>query len=176
MPLSGRADERALCNTRPVTEDWFTAAENAAPETVAAIYRGALAAQRARIQDFHIDVLSDRPWPAEVMWAVREMTDRLAEARNRPRPWLLRWLPRSDSPTIALDLERDPDFELAAAIAPYTIGGTGLADGRIIYDVNDTGTSAAFRLTTAEVDDAKRFVSIAGADPKGLVRLARTKP
>ncbi|MGN6637252.1 MAG: hypothetical protein ACTHJ6_17565, partial [Oryzihumus sp.] len=53
--------------------------------------------------------------------------------------------------SVELDPRDDRDFDLAVAVAPYKISGTGL-DGldRMIYDGNDTGTSAWFALTEEE--------------------------
>jgi len=155
---------------------WFTIAATALPSTVAAIYRGALAAQRHRIEGFSIDVLSDEPWPIEVTWAVEELDARIAASQQRPRRWWLRWLPRGGGPTVDLDLTNDRDFELAMTIAPYTIGGTGISDRQqIIWDGNDTGTSGAFQLETSELEVVKQFVTDHGGDPDQVVPLPRTR-
>lgn len=166
---------------------WFTVGDGATPTAIAAVYRGALAAQRPRIEDFSVDVLSDGPWPSEVLWAVAELEARLQERRTpsalellgahrnvRVRPWFLRWLPRDRGPTVDLMLADDHDFDLAMAIAPFTIGGTGISDSQtIIWDGNDTGTSGAFQLTEDEVDEVRRFLALAGVNESALVPLPR---
>ena len=119
----------------------FTIAQDAPPATVAAIYRATVRAQRDRLDVLSIDVQSDHSWPTDVLWAVHELENRLTQLRKRPRPWLLRWLPRPEQRTINLDPSSERDFELALAIAPPTIGGTGISDGNIIWSGNDTGGS-----------------------------------
>ena len=151
----------------------FTVAQDAPPATVVAIYRAAMRAQRERLEALSIVVQSDHPWPDDVLWAVHELENRLGQLRERPRPWLLRWLPRREQRTIDLDPSSERDFELALAIAPHTIGGTGIGDGTIIWSGNDTGTSAAFELTDSEVSDVKRRVTAAGCDATRLVALHR---
>lgn len=71
--------------------------------------------------------------------------------------------------TVALDLADDEDFGLALAIAPYTIGGTGLSRGALIWDGNDTGTSATFDLTPGEQAEVLRYVAAHGGDVRALV-------
>ena len=159
---------------RADTARWFTVADGADPATVAAIYRGALAAQRRRIEDFSVDVLSDAPWPADVLWAVAELEAMLQARRSRLRPWFLRWLPHDKGPAVDLVLADDHDFVLAMAIAPFTIGGTGISDRQtIIWDGNDTGTSGAFQLTDDEVVEVEQSLEAAGADSTALVPLRR---
>ena len=153
---------------------WFTVADGADRAAINAVYRGALAAQRRRIEDFSVDVLSDSAWPSDVLWAVAELENRLAARRKSPRPWLLRWLPRDEGPTVDLRLDDDHDFALAMAVAPYSIGGTGISDHqKMIWDGNDTGTSGAFQLTDAEVDEVNQYLAAAGIDVAHLVPLRR---
>ena len=58
---------------------------------------------------------------------------------------------------------------------PNGLGGshiTGDSPG-LIWDANDTGTSAAFQLTAAEEGAVRRFVEQASGDPSALVPLER---
>ncbi|MFZ0161579.1 MAG: hypothetical protein WAL50_21315 [Kineosporiaceae bacterium] len=111
-----------------------------------AAYLGSLTVQRPRIDNFTIDVLSGEPWPAEVETAVAALRQRLEQRRDRRLSRLF----ALGADTVELDLEIDEDFALAVAIAPFTIGGTGISNGAIIWDGNDTGTSVAFDLTEDE--------------------------
>lgn len=153
---------------------WFTVAVGSDRAAINAVYRGALTAQRRRIADFSVDVLSDSPWPSDVLWAVAELESRLAARHERARPWFLRWLPGDRAPTVDLRLEDDHDFALAMAVAPYSIGGTGISDLQtMIWDGNDTGTSGAFQLTEAEVAEVTEYMAAAGVDVSHLVPLLR---
>ncbi len=68
--------------------------------------------------------------------------------------------------TIDLDPRKDDDFQLAVALVPHTIDGTGIAyDNRIIYSGNDTGTSAYFELTEDEHQRTVPFMTAAGVSP-----------
>lgn len=153
---------------------WYTVADGAEWPAASAVYRATLTAQRRRIEDFSVDVLSVSDWPNEVLWAVTELEKRLAARREEPRSWLLRWLPRDLGSTVDLRLEDDHDFALALAVAPFSIGGTGISvDQTMIWDGNDTGTSGAFHLTDAEVDEVRRHLAAAGVDAAHLIPLRR---
>ena len=92
------------------------------------------------------------------------------------RPWFLRWLPHDKGPAVDLVLADDHDFVLAMAIAPFTIGGTGISDRQtIIWDGNDTGTSGAFQLTDDEVVEVEQSLEAAGADSTALVPLREAR-
>jgi hypothetical protein len=147
------------------TPDAYTVDSDAPAGAVAAAYRGALTAMRSRITDFSLDLISDRTWPADVEWAVEALTP-----RRPPRTSILPWVKREPSINIDLDLRKDEDFQLAVALAPYTINGDGRADdNRIIYSGNDTGTSAYFELTETEHQTTVQFMTEAGASPDWLI-------
>ncbi|MFF2451001.1 DUF1990 family protein [Isoptericola sp. NPDC058082] len=74
---------------------------------------------------------------------------------------------------MSLDPHVDEDLGLALALAPFSIGCSALDDGgRLLWDANDTGTSASFRLTPAEEEVVRSAVLCAGADPGDLILLA----
>jgi hypothetical protein len=149
---------------------WYTVADGADRQTVAAAYRGALVAVRRRLGHLDIDLVSDKSWPDDVQWAVREGV-RLVEERRSRRPW---WPFRTSSDTVRADPRDDDQLAVVAALAPYTIGGTGLdLRGRTVWSVNDTGTSAVFRLTDDELAEVRAAVAAAGGDPRMLVCLER---
>ncbi len=135
--------------------------------TVIAACRGSLTVQRPRIDNFTIDVLSGDPWPAEVETAVAALRQRLEQRRTRS---FLR-LFALGADTVELDLEVDEDFALAAAIAPFTIGGSGISNGAIIWDCNDTGTSVAFNLTEDEHTQLMRYIAVHRGDLQALIAL-----
>lgn len=154
---------------RPSDEHWYTLADTADPATVRAAYRGALIAQRPRLRHVDVDLVSDGPWPDEVQGALRRGT-RLLEQRRRAR--LVRWLPKASSITLRVDPRDDGAFAVAVALAPYTVGGTGLdARSRIVWSGNDTGTSAAFRLVGTELAQVRSAIASGGGDPGMLVPL-----
>ena len=143
----------------------YTVDSKAPADAVAAAYRGALTAMRSRLADFCLDLISDQSWPADVQWAVEALTP-----RRPPRTSILPWVKYEPSITIDLDLRNDEDFQLAVALAPYTIDGTGIADdNRIIYSGNDTGTSAYFELTEEEHQTTVQFMTGAGVNPDWLI-------
>jgi hypothetical protein len=147
---------------------WLTLADEATSDTVVPAYRAALVAQRHRLRLVSIDVLSDSPWPAEVQWAVDALAGKI-EARQ---VGLLRKHLRSGI-TIDVDPRDVATFEEVVAIAPYSIGGTGISvDGKAIWDGNDTGTSFAAKLTSEEEEAVRRAIAGGGGDPGLLVPLA----
>lgn len=132
---------------------------------VAAAYRGALTAVRGRLADFSLDLISDGAWPPDVQWAVDALTP-----RRPPRTSILPWVKYQPSITIDLDPSNEDDFQLAIALAPYTISGSGVADNnRFIYQGNDTGTSAYFELTEDEYQTTARFMTAAGVSAEWLI-------
>jgi hypothetical protein len=157
---------------RPRGGDWFTVADGADPATVAAAYRGALTAVSPRMVRLEVELVSDEPWPDEVAWAVRAGLE-LIKGRRRPRRcW---WPVETSSTLLRLDPRDGDQVAVAAALAPYTIGGTGIEGrGRILWSVNDTGTSAAFRLTEDELTQVRAGVAAGGGDPRILVSLERS--
>jgi hypothetical protein len=143
----------------------YTLHSEAPADAVAAGYRGALTSMRSRLADFCLDLISDRTWPPDVQWAVEALTP-----RRPPRTSILPWVKREPSITIDLDLREDEDFQLAVALAPYTINGEGIAhDNRIIYSGNDTGTSSYFELTENEHQTTVHCMTEAGVSPDWLI-------
>ena len=143
----------------------YSVASDAPPSAVAAAFRGALTAVRSRLAGFWIDLISDRDWPPDVQWAVEALAP-----RRPPRTSILPWVKHQPSITIDLDVRRDDDFQLAMALVPYTIDGTGIADdNRIIYNGNDTGWSSYFELTEEEHQTAVQFMTAAGESAEWLV-------
>ena len=143
----------------------YTVASDAPQDAVAACYRGALTAVRGRLADFCLDLVSDRAWPPDVQWAVDALTP-----RRPPRTSILPWVKYQPSITIDLDLDKDDDFQLAMALVPYTIDGTGTAeDNQITYSGTDTGTSATFELTEDEHQTTLQFVTAAGVSADWLI-------
>lgn len=139
---------------------WFVVADEVPQEVVDAAIRAALVAQRERLGVIQIDICSDDEWPAEVLGAVAAAERRLRAKGSR-------------SITLDLDPRSDDDFDIAVALAPVTVGGTGLgAEGRYIWDANDTGTSAAFDLTPAEERQVRAAVAAAGGAPEHLTTLS----
>lgn len=151
-------------------DTWFGIRDGADRATVDAVHRGVLRAQRLRIADLTID-LAAGPWPSEVQWAVDDAVERATRTRGFfGRTWVRR------ARDIDLDLRDERDFEIALALVPYTIGSTGIDHhGRMIWDANDAGTSAAFQLTPSEVGEARAYVDCADGDPTALVPLDRVE-
>lgn len=148
----------------------YSLASDAPKNAVAAGYRGAHTAMRGRITDFSLDLVSDKLWPPDVQWAVENLTP-----RRPPRASILPWIKYQPSITIDLDLRKDDDFQLAVALVPYTIDGTGIADdNRIIYSATDTGTSAYFELTDDEHQTTEQFMTAAGVNANWLIPFPTT--
>ncbi len=121
-------------------------------------------AVRGRLADFCLGLVPDASWPPDVQWAVETLTP-----RRPPRTSILPWVKYQPSITIDLDPRKDDDFQLAVALVPYTIDGAGIADDRIIYSGNDTGTSACFELTEDEHQTTAQFMTAAGASAVWLI-------
>jgi hypothetical protein len=144
---------------------WYTAVDGASPETVSALCRGALLAVRERVTTLQIDVYSDEPWPPDVMNAVRGLDEiRYAQQSRRARR-------RGREPDISVVLDPRDDHEvgLALAVAPFTICGTGYGDRRMLWDVNDTGTSLGFSLLPAELAAVRAYVDEHGGQAEDVV-------
>ncbi|MEV0893795.1 DUF1990 domain-containing protein [Promicromonospora sp. NPDC050262] len=138
---------------------WLGVNDGVARATVEVAIRSALTAQRDRLALLQVDIASDDDWPADLRATVR-----LAERRLLANP-------RSDI-SLTLDPRVDQDFEIALALAPFSICCTGIGtDGKFIWDANDTGTSAAFALTAAEELAVRTAIAGAGGDPDDLVGL-----
>ena len=150
--------------SRPAASDpWFVVRDGAPRATVEAAIRGALRAQRPRLDLVEIDVLSDDEWPPEARDAVRS-----AERRRAAR--------RGSSPSVALDPHVDEDLDIALALAPFSIGGSGISTrGDLVWDANDTGTSAAFRLTPDEEAAVRSAVEHAGGRADDLILLSEQR-
>ncbi|MFC7876218.1 DUF1990 family protein [Isoptericola sp. NPDC057391] len=139
---------------------WFTVRDDASRAARVAAIRAALSAQRDRLERVEIDVLSDEEWPDEACAAVRVAEARLAAGRQR-------------STSLTLDPRSDEDLGLATVLAPHSIGGSATDDtGALVWDANDTGTSAAFRLTPSEVAAVRTAVERAGGGRDDVVTLA----
>ncbi|MFD7310994.1 DUF1990 family protein [Promicromonospora sp. NPDC059942] len=138
---------------------WLGVTDDAARTTVEAAIRSALTAQRDRLARLQVDVASDADWPADLRTTVQ-----LAEGRLAANP-------RSDI-SLTLDPRDDEDFEIALALAPFSIGCTGIGTGgKPIWEADDTGTSAAFTLTAAEEHAVRTAITDAGGNPDDLVGL-----
>lgn len=138
---------------------WFTVRSGASRAVIEAAIRGALIAQRGRLADVHLDVLSDDDWPASVHEAVRLAKDRLAT-----------------DPRVGIHLTLDPraadDFGIVLALAPFTIGADGLTSrGDPIWEVSDTGTSTALALTPVEELAVRSAIAEADGNLEDLVLL-----
>ncbi|GHH66272.1 hypothetical protein GCM10017772_05920 [Promicromonospora soli] len=139
---------------------WFVVSDDAARATVEAAIRGALAAQRSRLASVYVDMVSDHDWPAGARATVR-----LAERRSAAN--------RHGGVSLTLDPRVDEDFDIVLALAPFSIGCTGTSSqGELIWDANDTGTSAAFALTPAEERAVRSAISRAGGAADDLMRLS----
>ncbi|MFJ1512172.1 hypothetical protein [Cellulosimicrobium funkei] len=78
------------------------------------------------------------------------------------------------SPSISLELDPrdDRELDLALAVAPFTICGSGFdEDGTLLWDVNDTGTSVTFLLLPEELDAVRSHVVRSGGRPEDVVVL-----
>lgn len=139
---------------------WFVVDDGTARAIVETAIRGALVAQRERLAQVHIDIVSDHDWPTSVHAAVR-----LAEQRLQAD--------RRGNFSLTLDPRLDEDFEIVHALAPFSIGCDGISsDGALIWDANDTGTSAAFALTPAEEGAVRSAVIGAGGRAGDLMLLS----
>ena len=138
----------------------LTVAGGADAATVEAVHRAALLVLRPRLVHLDVDVVSDEPWPEDVVWAVDA-----AEPYCVRRHW---WRRR---PTRAITARIDPDddtgFAVAVALVPHTIGATGVARG-VAYRAHDTGRALVVDLTAAEADRARELVREQGGDPDRL--------
>lgn len=169
VALQTVARSETVSVSRSVALNWFTIRDGADPATVDAVHRAVLQIQRPRLEDVTVDLTSDAPWPEEVRWAVDEARQRATRTRSvLGRSWTRR------AGYIDLNPADDRDFEIAMALVPYTIGSTGMdQDQRMIWDANDTGTSAAFQLTATEADQVRSLIEKGGGDPATLVPLSR---
>ncbi|WP_277208953.1 DUF1990 family protein [Isoptericola croceus] len=139
---------------------WFCVGDDVTRASAEAAIRGALVAQRDRLAEVHVDIISDCDWPADVRGTVRLAERRLAKNRRR-------------STSLTLDPRIDEDFDIALVLAPFTIGCDGYSgDGRLIWDVNDTGTSTAFALTPAEELAVRSAITKVGSGADGLMLLS----
>ncbi|WP_425957068.1 DUF1990 family protein [Xylanimonas sp. McL0601] len=138
----------------------FTIADDPPRPAVDAAIRAALRSQRTRLECVQVDVLSDDAWPEELNSVVEVAQARLRAGRARDI-------------TLDLDPRDDTDFDIALALGPYTIGGTGLStSGHIVWSSNDTGSSAGFELTPAEEEDVRAAITAAGGAAEHLVTLS----
>lgn len=155
--------------SRSTALNWFTIRDGADRATVDVAHRAVLQIQRPRLEDITIDLTPDVPWPEEVRWAVDEAGQRATRTRSfLGRSWTRR------TGYIDLHPADDRDFEIAMALVPYTIGSTGMdQDQRMIWDANDTGTSAAFQLTATEAEQVRSLIGAGGGDRSTLVPLGR---
>ena len=145
-----------------------TIADGAARPTVAAACRGALLVLRDRIVRLQVDVYSDEPWPPDAIEAVQALDELRLARRGR----LARRLGRDPSISLDLDPRDDHELGLAVAIAPYTICGSGFDERwRLLWDVNDTGTSVTFTLSSHELDDLRARVERSGGRGEDVVAL-----
>jgi hypothetical protein len=145
-----------------------TIADGATPVTVEAACRSALLVLRDRIVTLQVDVCSDEPWPPDAIEAVRALDELRLARRGR----LARRFGRDPSITLDLDPRDDRELGLAVAVAPYTICGSGLDErGRLLWDVNDTGTSVTFSLLPHELDTVRSHVERSGGRREEIVVL-----
>jgi len=155
--VQGGLRPRTFCGV----EATYTLTARADGSTRVAAIRAALITLRPQLARLDIDVISDDPWPGAVEWAVDAARQRIGRRRLRSRD------------TFRPDPRDDDDFAIAVALAPYTIGGTGLtARGRIVWSADDTGTSAAFVLSDVSAAAVRTAISDDGGDPSMLIPLA----
>ncbi|MFE6970621.1 DUF1990 family protein [Isoptericola sp. NPDC057653] len=148
--------------TDAVSDDgrWFTVRDGAGRAVTAAAARAALRTQRGRLGRVDVDVLSDEEWPEEARPAVRTAQQRLAAGGRR-------------GTSLSLDPRADEELDLALTLAPFSIGCSAVDHGgRLVWEANDTGAGAAFRLTSAEEEVVRSAVVGAGGDPGDLVLLS----
>lgn len=143
--------------------EWFGLADDVADPEFAAVCGAVLSVLRNQIRYFDVDVISDQPWPSDALWAVDALKARIAAAPKRR--WLFGLLQANPGITAELDLADDEDFQIALATVPFTISSTGLSDQGLVYSVNDTGTSAAFKLTSIERDRVQQALANSGLAP-----------
>jgi len=164
-PHGAAAADRGACNpvrvTKPAVDRWwYTVRDGADLKTVAAISCATLGAQRHRLDVLYVDVLSDEPWPRDVLWAVDELSALAVEQRGR------------ESTGAVLDPRSDRHAELAAAIAPYTISAYGVSQGSgegVIWSVHDAGSSCAFELRPEELAAVHSRLDVLGLSRDDLV-------
>lgn len=139
---------------------WFCVDDDVTRASAKAAIRSALVAQRDRLAEVHVDILSERDWPTEVRGTVQLAERRLAANRRR-------------STSLTLDPRIDEDFDIALALAPFSIDCDGFSgDCKLIWDANDTGTSAAFALTPAEELAVRAAIVGAGGGAEDLMLLS----
>ncbi len=142
----------------------YTLDADAPAAAVVVVYRAALAAMRDRLVDLSVDLVSDGPWPDEVLWALEALQPRTIQRRPLLRPWTTQ-----PGVTVGLDPRDNMDFELASALVPWTIYAEGIANDRsIAYSANDTGTSAVFELTVDEHAELLAQLTASNVDPELL--------
>lgn len=85
---------------------------------------------------------------------------RVPKRRNHRQTDIVRLAPGRD----------DPALEAAMRLLTRTVGSAGFSanDGSMIYDVNDGGTSCAFRLTPTQFIDIEAALKREGAPPSLL--------
>jgi uncharacterized protein (UPF0548 family) len=154
-----------MCGVGKTADDngsarWFGMNDGAARASVETAIKSALIAQRDRLASVYVDIDSDQDWPASVGGAVQQAERRLAANRN------------SDV-SLALDPRVDEDFEVALALAPFSISCTGISpQGKLIWGANDTGTSAAFALTPTEESAVRSAITNDGGNADDLTLLS----
>lgn len=146
----------------------YSARDGASRATVAALCRGSLLAQRARIAKLWVDVHSDEPWPAEAVAAVQELDGLRAARQGR----IARRLGSEPGVSVELDPRDDRELGLALVVAPYTICGTGYdASWRSIWNADDTGSSLWFELLPAELVMVLDHLEEHGGRPEDVVEI-----
>ena len=142
-----------------------TIADGAAAGTVAAACRGALLALRDRVARLQVDVYSDEPWPPDATDAVHAL-DELRRARRGRLARRFGWEPPI---SLELDPRDDRELDLALAVAPFTICGSGFdEDGTLLWDVNDTGTPVSLLLLPPELDAVRSHTARSGGRPDAV--------
>lgn len=132
----------------------------------AAVAGAAADAVRASLEQAWIDVLSDRPWPAEVAAPVARLTA-LAQAR------------KEDALTaVDIDPENDEEFAAFVSLLPFTINAEGWIGTRHrskyveILSVSDSGASLLVAPNPAERADLFGILNGLGIPPEGVFHWA----
>lgn len=127
-------------------------------EAIATIGRAAAVAMRSGFDQAWLDLISDRPWPADAESALAHLRG-VAAVRGRGET------------AVEIDLRDDTDFEAFVCLLPFTISAEAYAGDRLTFAMSDTGSGAWFAPDRGERAALARALDDAGVVMEEVLRL-----
>lgn len=118
---------------------------------IATIGRAAAVAMRSGFDRARLDLISDRPWPADAANALAQVRG-IAVVRGRGET------------AVDVDPRDDADFEAFVCLLPYAVSAEAYAGDRLVLSMSDTGPGVWFA-----TDRRERAALARALDSAGLV-------